>query len=213
MCFSKQWQDTLLISLHNFLATIFQCMPQPTLTRADTEASLVRKLQDENTALRTRLQALSAVTAAIPTSMPVSTASTSGTSTHQSRLTSFHSQATVPTVGGTGAAVDGHLGVCAGAQPARPTSRAASQQPTTLADIVPFDIPPPTHIVDDFYIIAMETLSHGQLADGQTRGLRSLIRNIGSGAGSSPVMGRKESLDRNKRRSGSTGSGRSWTLH
>lgn len=184
VCFSKQWQDTLLISLHNFLATIFQCMPQPTITRVETESSLIRKLQEENTTLRTRLQSLTSAATNVASS-------TSQTSTHQSRLSSFHNQS-------------------GGDNKQQRMARTISN-PQNLNDIVPFDIPPPTHIVDDFYIIAQETLTHGQIADSQARGIRSLIRNISSS--SSPVLGRKESLDRNKRRSGSSGSGRSWTLH
>lgn len=65
-------------------------------------------------------------------------------------------------------------------------------------------------LVDDFYIIAQETMNIGNSADSQARSLRSLIRNISSGG--SPVLGRKESLDRGKKRSGSAGS-RSWNLH
>lgn len=154
VCFTKQWQDTLLISLHNFLATIFQCMPQPTLTRAETEASLIKKLQEENLLLRNRIQTINT--------------QATGTSTHQSRITAF-------------------------------TEQKGNAQ--TINDIIPFDIPPPTHIIDDFFIIAQETLNAGAMAESQTRGLKSLIRNIG--AGGSPVLGRKESIDRNKKRSGS----------
>lgn len=154
------------------------------LTRAETESSLVRKLQEENSTLRTRI--LSLTSNASPSSQ--------STSTHQSRLSSFHNQ--------SGAADNNNK--------QQRMARTISN-PQNLNDIVPFDIPPPTHIVDDFYIIAQETLTHGQMADSQARGIRSLIRNISSS--SSPVLGRKESLDRNKRRSGSSGSGRSWTLH
>lgn len=56
--FTRQWQDTLLASLHNFLATIFQCMPQPTLSNYETEASMLKKLQDENTALKLKVSNL-----------------------------------------------------------------------------------------------------------------------------------------------------------
>lgn len=129
-------------------------MPQPTLTRAETEASLIKKLQEENLILRNRIQAINV--------------QSTGTSTHQSRITAF-------------------------------TEQKGNAQ--TINDIIPFDIPPPTHIIDDFFIIAQETLNAGAMAESQTRGLKSLIRNIG--AGGSPVLGRKESIDRNKRRSGS----------
>ncbi|XP_026480380.1 WD repeat-containing protein 91-like [Ctenocephalides felis] len=138
--FTKQWQDTLLVSLHNLLATVFQCMPQPTLSSIDAEASLIKRLQEENNHLRNRL---------------------------------------------------------------------ASMQPiTNLHDIVPIEVPPPTHLVDDFYIIAQDSSqSLTEYASHQARSLKSLIKNIGSGG--SPVMGRKDtSSDRNKKRSGSVGSSR-----
>lgn len=64
--------------------------------------------------------------------------------------------------------------------------------------------------MDDFFIIAQEKLNVSNMADSQARSLRSIIRNISSGG--SPVMGRKDSLDRGKKRSGSVGS-RSWNLH
>lgn len=185
VCFSKAWQDTLLVSLHNFLATIFQCMPQPALSRIEAEATLIKKLQEENAILRTRIQTMGNQQQATGlSSSPLSSAS----STHQSRRSTFHDQRK---------ALDAR-------------QRAANANPQSLNDVVPFDIPPPVHIIDDFYIIAQETLNAGQSADSQARGLRSLIRNIGSGG--SPVLGRKESSDRNKKRSGSVGS-RSWNLH
>ncbi|KAF3428012.1 hypothetical protein QLX08_004714 [Tetragonisca angustula] len=53
--FSRQWQDTMLVSLHNFLATIFQCMPQPTLLAIDEDTNKLKRLQEENEALRQRL--------------------------------------------------------------------------------------------------------------------------------------------------------------
>ncbi|XP_076295369.1 WD repeat-containing protein 91 isoform X2 [Lasioglossum baleicum] len=53
--FSRQWQDTMLLSLHNFLATIFQCMPLPTLLTIDEDTNKLKRLQEENEALRQRL--------------------------------------------------------------------------------------------------------------------------------------------------------------
>ncbi|OXU22099.1 hypothetical protein TSAR_010752 [Trichomalopsis sarcophagae] len=53
--FSRQWQDTMLVSLHNFLATIFQCMPVPTLLMIDEDTNKIRRLQEENERLRQRL--------------------------------------------------------------------------------------------------------------------------------------------------------------
>lgn len=184
MCFSKAWQDTLLVSLHNFLATIFQCMPQPALSRIETEAILIKKLQEENVVLRARVQAMGSQQQT-PTLSSSPLTGSGSLSTHQSRRSAFHEHR-------------------------RSTSRVATSNPQTLSDVIPFDIPPPAHLIDDFYIIAQETATVGSLADSQARGLRSLIRNIGSGG--SPVLGRKESSDRNKTRSGSVGS-RSWNLH
>lgn len=180
VCFTKHWQDTLLLSLHNFLATIFQCMPQPTLARAETEASLIKKLQEENLLLRNRLQQIAQSQQQNPTS-----------SSHQSRLTAFNEQKSFDqTVTGTKHKL-----------PIKPSNV------QSINDIIPFDILAPTHIVDDFFIIAQETHNTSHIAESQARGLKSLIRNIGSSG--SPVMGRKESSDRSKRRSGSTSS-RGW---
>lgn len=152
-------------------------MPQPALIRAEAEASLIRKLQDENQTLRNRIQAMIQ-----QQSHPTGVTSTS----HQSRLSTFHNQKNFERQVRT------------------------SSNPQSLEDIIPFDIKPPNHIIDDFYTIAQETLTVSTMAESQARGLRSLIKNISSGT--SPVLGRKESLDRGKKRSGSVGS-RSWNLH
>lgn len=74
------------------------------------------------------------------------------------------------------------------------------------SEIVPFDIAPPAHLVDDFFIIAQESLN---MSESQSRGFKSLIRNISSGT--SPVLGRKESgaESSKSKRSGSVGSQRS----
>lgn len=191
VCFTKQWQDTLLVSLHNFLATIFQCMPQPTLTRIEIETNQMKKLQEENSILRNRLQSIGNQLIQQPAASGSPKSSTSATSTtHQSRRSTFHEQ-------------KGRL------SDSKPHIQ-VNPNPNSLNDVIPFYIPPPPHLVDDFYIIAQETLNIGNMADSQARSLRSLIRNISSGG--SPVMGRKESLDRGKKRSGSAGS-RSWNLH
>lgn len=186
VCLTKQWQDTLLVSLHNFLATIFQCMPQPTLTRLDTEAAQMKKLQEENNLLRSRIQSMgNQLQQPSASSSPKS----GSTATHQSRRSTFHDQKRF-------ADNRPHIQI--------------NPNPNSINDVIPFYIPPPPHIVDDFYIIAQETLNVGSMAESQARSLRSLIRNISSGG--SPVLGRKESLDRGKKRSGSAGS-RSWNLH
>ncbi|ALC46451.1 CG6005 [Drosophila busckii] len=161
--FTKQWQDTLLLSLRNFLTTVYQCLPQPTFVRAEQEAAHMQRLQDDNNRLRTRLLQLQ--------QEQQSQASGEGSSTR----------------------------------------RSSSRNQQTLADIMPFDISPPGHIIDDFCIIASEANSLAQASDAQARGLKLLIRNIGSG--SSPVMARKDAASgdkssANKRRSGSVG--RSW---
>lgn len=65
------------------------------------------------------------------------------------------------------------------------------------SEIIPFDIAPPPHLVDDFYIIAQESLT----SDSQSRGFKSLISNFAS-SGGSPVMGRREAAaesSKNKR--------------
>lgn len=153
-------------------------MPQPALIRAEAEASLIRKLQDENQMLRNRIQAMIQ-----QQSHPSATAASTS---HQSRLSTFHNQKNFERQVRT------------------------SSNPQSLDEIIPFDIKPPNHIIDDFYTIAQETLTVSTMAESQARGLRSLIKNISSGT--SPVLGRKESLDRGKKRSGSVGS-RSWNLH
>lgn len=171
-------------------------MPQPTLTRVETEASLIKKLQEENALLRHRLQQSIASgggnNSQQQQQQSSSTNSAGGgpstTTTHQSRLSSFHSKRLTGSMDGK----------------RNSSQRTSSLNPQTLNDIVPFDIPAPAHIVDDFYIIAQESANIGHSADLQARGLRSLIRNINSGG--SPVMGRKESTDRGKKRSGSVGS-------
>jgi hypothetical protein len=127
-------------------------MPHPTLIRAEFEASIIKKLQEEITTLRSRIQTINA---------QHHTTGSVGT-THQSRSQTFddsrqHKNANIK----------------------------QSQQTNNLNDIVPFDISPPAHIVDDFYIIAQETLNIGQMTEFQARGLKSLIRNISSGG--SPV--------------------------
>lgn len=171
-------------------------MPQPTITRVETEASLIKKLQEENGLLRHRLQQSIASSNNTtqqqqqPQQQQSSGTNSGGpsTTTHQSRLSSFHNKRLTGSIDGK----------------RNSSQRTSSLNPQTLNDIVPFDIPAPAHIVDDFYIIAQESASIGNSADLQARGLRSLIRNINSGG--SPVMGRKESTDRGKKRSGSVGS-------
>ncbi|XP_016935667.3 WD repeat-containing protein 91 [Drosophila suzukii] len=177
--FTKQWQDTLMLSLRNFLTTVYQCLPQPTFVRAEQEAAHMQRLSEDNAGLRARLLNLQQ-------------------ELHQ--LTQQQQGASAPGTSG-GSIGDG------GAR-----RRSVYRQQQSLSDILPFDISPPGHIVDDFCIIATEANSVSQASDAQARSLKQLIRNIGSG--SSPVMGRKDQAasslgDKStKRRSGSVG--RSW---
>lgn len=158
--FTKQYQETLFLSLHNFLATIFQSMPLPTvMARSENETAQIRKLQEENAKLRQRIQT------AQQQQQP-------GSSGHPSRQQMFLEK--------------------------------KSRSVSSSNEIVPFDIAPPAHLVDDFFIIAQESLN---MSETQSRGFKSLIRNISSGT--SPVMGRKEADGSKSKRSGSVGSQRS----
>ncbi|XP_066977723.1 WD repeat-containing protein 91 isoform X1 [Macrobrachium rosenbergii] len=58
MYFTRHWQDTLLVSLHNFLAVVFQSIELPTLASYRDESSKIAHLQEENELLRARLAAL-----------------------------------------------------------------------------------------------------------------------------------------------------------
>jgi len=53
--FTRQWQDTMLISLHNLLAVTFQCLPQPKLTAYNEEATRATRLQSENEYLKSKI--------------------------------------------------------------------------------------------------------------------------------------------------------------
>ncbi|KAL1132581.1 hypothetical protein AAG570_010533 [Ranatra chinensis] len=100
--FTKQWQDTLIVSLHNLLSIIYQ---------------------EENEALKHKLATLSQCSNSIP------------------------------------------------------------------------DAVPPMDIMDDFYIIAQENPSGG---DSHGKSLKNLIRTIGGGMPTSPIMGRKPHLQGNR---------------
>ncbi|XP_067907187.1 WD repeat-containing protein 91 isoform X1 [Heterodontus francisci] len=58
--FSKQWAETFLVSLHNFLSVLFQCMPVPVMLNFDAEVQRCSQLLEENEALRQKLFALQA---------------------------------------------------------------------------------------------------------------------------------------------------------
>lgn len=56
--FSKQWQDTCLVSLHNFLASIFQFMPMPKLLQYEEDANKIRLLEEKNEHLTKQINLL-----------------------------------------------------------------------------------------------------------------------------------------------------------
>lgn len=55
------------------------------------------------------------------------------------------------------------------------------------AAVAPIHVEPPSHLLDDFYIIAQEN----NVAESQAKSFKNLIRNMGTG--SSPILGRKDS--------------------
>ncbi|XP_008052989.1 WD repeat-containing protein 91 isoform X2 [Carlito syrichta] len=58
--FSRQWADTFIVSLHNFLSVLFQCMPVPVILNFDAECQRTNQVQEENEILRQKLFALQA---------------------------------------------------------------------------------------------------------------------------------------------------------
>jgi len=53
--FTRQWQDTLMLSLHNFLALVFQALPQPRLADMKKTASRQQAMREEIRQLKLRL--------------------------------------------------------------------------------------------------------------------------------------------------------------
>lgn len=77
------------------------------------------------------------------------------------------------------------------------TCKCSKKRNTT--PVQPIEITPPVHIVDDFYIIAQETLNVVNTIDNQVKVFKSIIKQISTT--SSPVMGRKDgSLSKNKKK-------------
>lgn len=68
----------------------------------------------------------------------------------------------------------------------------------TDSAVTPVHVEPPSHLLDDFYIIAQEN----SVSESQAKSLKNLIRSMGTG--SSPILGRKDNSS--KRRTGSSGS-------
>ncbi|XP_066218851.1 WD repeat-containing protein 91 isoform X1 [Saccopteryx leptura] len=58
--FSRQWADTFIVSLHNFLSVLFRCMPVPVILNFDAECQRTNQVQEENEVLRQKLFALQA---------------------------------------------------------------------------------------------------------------------------------------------------------
>ncbi len=55
--FSRHWQDSLMLTLFNFLSVIFACLPSPRLAQHRNAAAKIRRLMEENEALRQKLAA------------------------------------------------------------------------------------------------------------------------------------------------------------
>ncbi|XP_078589424.1 WD repeat-containing protein 91-like isoform X2 [Branchiostoma floridae x Branchiostoma japonicum] len=58
MYFTKQWADTFIVSLHNFLSVIFHSMPVPTLLSFEMEQAKMVQLKEENDMLRQQVAVL-----------------------------------------------------------------------------------------------------------------------------------------------------------
>ncbi|XP_015911226.1 WD repeat-containing protein 91 [Parasteatoda tepidariorum] len=56
--FSRQWQDTMLLSLHNFISVVFQSAAMPTLLSYEEDLIKLQQLSDENEKLKRKLAAL-----------------------------------------------------------------------------------------------------------------------------------------------------------
>ncbi|GIY77504.1 WD repeat-containing protein 91 [Caerostris extrusa] len=58
--FSRQWQDTMLLSLHNFISVVFQSAAMPTLLCYEEDLIKFQHLSEENEMLKKKLAALQA---------------------------------------------------------------------------------------------------------------------------------------------------------
>ncbi|KAG8188425.1 hypothetical protein JTE90_007994 [Oedothorax gibbosus] len=56
--FNRQWQDTMLLSLHNFISVVFQSAAMPILLSYEEELIKMQQITDENEILKKRLSAL-----------------------------------------------------------------------------------------------------------------------------------------------------------
>lgn len=62
--------------------------------------------------------------------------------------------------------------------------------------VVPYQVEPPIHLLDDFCTIAQQSSNN---IESQPKGLKSIIRNMSTG--SSPILGRKENSHITKKKS------------
>ena len=53
--FSRHWQDSFMLSLHNFLAIVFASLPPPKLADYHATSSKIKRLREENDAMRQTL--------------------------------------------------------------------------------------------------------------------------------------------------------------
>ena len=60
MYFSRQWQDTLMLSLSNLFSLIYSCLPQPKIADFHSSVRKIRKLREENDMYKDKLQELAA---------------------------------------------------------------------------------------------------------------------------------------------------------
>ena len=105
--FARSWQDSLMLSLHNFLAIVFASLPPPKLGDYHSTQSKMKRLKEENEAMRATL---------------------------------------------------------------------LKQQHPKMEKLPPLDIPRPTDVMDDFYIIASH--DNANPTENQSKGLKGFLRNI-----------------------------------
>jgi len=117
--FSRHWQDTLMLTLHNFLAIVFASLPPPKLADYHATSSKIKRLREENDAMR------------------------------QTLLKHHYDK---------------------------------------VEKLPPLDIPRPTDVMDDFYIIASHELhtSNTAATENHAKGLKGFLRNF-TGSSSTPL--------------------------
>ena len=129
--FGRSWQDSLMLSLHNFLAIVFASLPPPKLGDYHSTMSKMKRLRDENDAMRQTLL----------------------------------------------------------------------KQHQKYEKLPPLDIPRPTDVMDDFYIIASHDNSNP--TENQSKGLKGFLRNITGAASVSSSASTTASVRTEKSRSSS----------